>query len=341
VNLLAWVVSHWRLKLLALLLAIGLLTAVAFSENPPEYITVAEKVEYQFPENSGLVLIDPVTTVDVQVFGLRNAIQRYGSAPAGVSVNLAGTHPGAKQVFYARPKNVPPGLSFRSSEIPVTLAIEEQKSVVLPVEVRTSSASGVDVTDKIATCGNEAESCQVTVTGPPSLLQDLKAYVNYNASITSAGTLRTPNQAVLFERNGKQVDLSQFHSEPSPSWTPSTVTVKIDTAGGTQTKQVPITYSLIGTQSCGYEVSRVDLTPNQMVTVQGPVDEVSKVTSVSIGSIDITGLAGSRSFSKSFSTGGSQVTAEFNSVTVTVTTQQAFSCTTPKPAASPTPSASP
>jgi YbbR domain-containing protein len=341
VNLLAWVVSHWRLKLLALLLAIGLLTAVAFSENPPEYVTVAEKVEYQFPHDSGLVLINPMTTVDVQVFGLRDAIKRYGSTPAGVSVNLAGAHPGNNQVFYARPKNVPPGLSFRSSQIPITLTIEEQKSLVLPVAVHTSAASGVDVTDKIATCGNEAESCQVTVTGPPSLLKGLKAFVDYNASITSAGTLRTPNQAVLFERDGKRVDFSLFHSEPSPSWTTSTVTVKIDTRGGTQSKQVPITYSLIGTQACGYEVSRVDLSPSQMVTVQGPVDQVSKVTSVSIGSIDITGLAGSRSYSKSFSPGGSQVTAEFNSVTATVTTQQAFSCTTPRPTASPTPSASP
>ncbi|MBO0684728.1 MAG: hypothetical protein J2P45_16360 [Candidatus Dormibacteraeota bacterium] len=338
VNLLAWIVSHWRLKLLALVLAIGLLATAAFSQNPPQYTTIAEKVEYVFPTNSNLVVISPKTSVDVQVFGLRSAIQDYISSPAGVSVDLTGAKPGADQHFYAHPKNAPAGLSFRSTQIPVTLNIEPLNSKVLPVEVRVTAATGVEVTDKLATCGNEAQSCEVQVTGPTSLLQGLRAFVNY--SVTSAGNISAPNQKVVFEQNGKPIDLSQFSSVPSPSWNPSTVAVSINTTGGSQTKQVPISYTLTGTPSCGYSVSRVDLAPAQMVTIQGPINDVSSVSQIALSPVDITGLAGTRNFTRSLSTGSNAVKAQFTTVSVTVTTQQVFSCasTSPRSPAPVTPS---
>ena len=158
------------------------------------------------------------------------------------------------------------------------------------------------------------------------------------SSITSAGTLRTPSQKVLFERRGKTIDLSQFHSQPSPSWAPTVVAVKIDTEGGTQTKQVPIVYSITGTQGCGYVVSHVDVSPAQMVVIHGPVDAVSKINAVAVpGPIDITGLNTTRSFSRTFSTGTSQVIADFSAITITVNMQQQFACTAPRPVTSPAP----
>jgi glucosamine 6-phosphate synthetase-like amidotransferase/phosphosugar isomerase protein len=41
-----------------------------------------------------------------------------------------------------------------------------QKSEQLTVDVRTPTSSGVEVTNKLATCGNEAVACQVSVTAP-------------------------------------------------------------------------------------------------------------------------------------------------------------------------------
>jgi len=341
VNLLAGIVSHWRLKLLALLLSVGLLSAVAFSENPPEYVTVAEKVEYVFPagnSDTNLVLTNPKNTVDVQVFGLRDAIDQYTSNSAGVTVDLTNAHPGTNQIFHGHPKSAPAGLNFRSADIPITLNIEELKSEQLTVQVRTSTSSGVEVTNKLATCGNDAAPCQVSVTGPPSLLDGLSAYVDYNSSITSAGTVRAPGQRVLFERRGKALDMSQFRSQPSPSWSPTVVAVRIDTQGGTERKQVPIAYNIIGTQACGYLVTRVDVTPAQMVSVEGPVDAVGKVSAAAVTTpIDITGLTSSKNFPRNVSTGNSQVTADVSAVTITVNLQQEFACTAPRPATSPSP----
>src|SRR5207237_5749908 len=171
VNLLAWIVVHWRLKLLAVVLAVGLLGAVAFSENPPEYVTVAEKVEYVFPPgnpNNGLVLINPATSVHVQVLGLRDAVAQYASTAAGVRVDLTSAHPGNRQLFVGHPKSVPTGLNFRSTDIPISLDIQEEKSEQLTVDVRTPTSSGVEVTTDLATCGNEAHACTVSFTAPPS-----------------------------------------------------------------------------------------------------------------------------------------------------------------------------
>ena len=40
----SWIVTNWRLKLLSLVLTVGLLGGVAFSENPLEFATVPVKV---------------------------------------------------------------------------------------------------------------------------------------------------------------------------------------------------------------------------------------------------------------------------------------------------------
>jgi YbbR domain-containing protein len=92
------IVANWRLKLLALLLAIGLLTAVAFSENPVEGRTVPVGVQYvNKPE--GLVLVQPPARVSVSVVGLRDAVERVQSSAVGVTVDLAGAKAGPNQTF--------------------------------------------------------------------------------------------------------------------------------------------------------------------------------------------------------------------------------------------------
>ena len=97
----AWVVAHWRLKLLALLLALGLLGAVAFSQNPIAYVTIHAKVEYRFPTTNTLVLTSYPETVPVRAFGLSSDINQYAQGSAGATVDLTGAHAGASQTFYS------------------------------------------------------------------------------------------------------------------------------------------------------------------------------------------------------------------------------------------------
>jgi YbbR domain-containing protein len=343
---LAWIVVNWRLKLLALVLAVGLLGAVAFSENPPEMATVPVKVTYQgLPSN--LVLIDPPSSVQVRVVGLQDDVRQYRQSAAGVTIDLSHATVG-DHLYEARPRVDVQGVTPQDTDIPLHLRIEELRTVMLGVEVRTPrKAAGIAVvpSQTYATCGNANEPCQVTVTGPSELVDGLHAYVDYDVAIQSANVQRSPDQTILFEKGGHQVDLKSWHTIPPPSWTPNVVTVQVATVGGTTTRTVGLTVHPIGVQACGYAITGVDIQPSGFVTVSGPISQVARLgDSIGLDPVDISGLTSTQSFTRTVRTGSDQVTAAPASVRVVVSVTPAFSCAAPTPgtagssAAGPSPS---
>src|SRR5205814_5243153 len=73
VQQMTWLIANWRLKLLALGLALGLLGAVAFSENPVSVTSVPAVVDYDNKDPS-LVVLNPVLKTNVNVFGVSSAV---------------------------------------------------------------------------------------------------------------------------------------------------------------------------------------------------------------------------------------------------------------------------
>jgi YbbR domain-containing protein len=339
----SWIVTNWRLKLLSLVLAVGLLGGVAFSENPPTFDTVTVRVEYHnLPP--GLVVVNRPTSVDVPVAGFRDDVQRYRQTSAGVAIDLSGARPGVNQVYLARPREDVSGLTFRQSAIPVSLTIEPLMTRQLEIEVRTPNRAPGIVTDTdktYATCGNANDRCQVSVTGPASVVNNLQAYVDYDVQITSAATGSSPNQPIRFDENGHPVDLSKTpQTDPPILWTPDAVTVLVTTEGGTQSKTVPLSVPVLGSQPCGYQITGVDVQPDQ-VTVSGPVDAVSRITAASVSPIVLSGLTATERVQRTVLTGFASVSADPPQVSVGVGVSQAFSCAAPTPTPTPTPRPSP
>ena len=339
-----WVIANWRLKLLSLLLAIGLLGGVAFSQNPPVFGSVPVKVNYNLPQPTDVVLVNPPTVVQVPVAGFRSDVVRYQQTTAGVSVDVSRAKPGHNQTFYAVPRTDIQGLTFRQAAIPVKLDIEPLEARQYDIEVRTTNrAPGIQVVpdQTFATCGNANDHCQVSVTGPASVLDTLKAYVQYDVPITTATTGSSPNQAIKFEENGRPVaDLSKSpQTLPQILWTPDVVTVQVTTHGGTQTKSVPLSVRVAGAQPCGYQISSVDVVPQQ-VTINGPADAVSKILFVNLDPIPLAGLPASQRFTRTV-VPGPGVSSDPQQVTVSISGYQAFTCTAPSPAANAQPAATP
>lgn len=340
-----WIVTNWRLKLLSLVLAIGLLGGVAFSENPPTFGTVPVKVNYNLSQSTQVVVVNPTTTVDVPVAGFRNDVLRYQQTSAGVTIDLSRARPERNQVYLARPRMDVPGVTFRQSTIPILLDIESLVTRQLDIEVRTKNkAAGIAVIPDrtYATCGNANDRCQVSVTGPASVVDSLKAYVDYDVPITSASTGSSPNQPIKFEDNGRPINLNKTpQTIPQIKWTPEVVTVLVTTQGGSQMKTVPVSWRVQGTQACGYQIAAVDVQPSQ-ITISGPVDAVSKMTSVSIDPISLSGLTASERLTRSVLTGSGLVSADPQQVFVNVSVNQAFNCAAPSPAAGvPAPTSTP
>src|SRR5262249_19243285 len=152
------------------------------------------------------------------------------------------------QTYIARPRLDLPGLTFRTATIPISLTIEPIATRQLDIEVRTKNrAAGIAVVEDktYATCGNASERCQVSVSGPASVVDNLQAYVDYDLPINTAVTGNSPNQPVKFEEKdgdkASPIDLSKGpRTIPQVSWAPEVVTVLVTTQGGSQTKTVPV-----------------------------------------------------------------------------------------------------
>jgi YbbR domain-containing protein len=347
---LGWIVTNWRLKLLALLLAVGLLGAVAFSENPPAFENVQVRVQYvNLPAN--LVLTDYRDSVNVPVIGLRNAVDRYAQSAAGVSIDMSNAKPGSNQLYVAQPRVDTPGVSPQASSIPIRLSIERLETRQLDVEVRTPNrAPGIQVVPErtYASCGNASDRCLATVSAAQSLVDSLKAYVKYDVPITGANTQTSPNEPIQFEQNAHTIDLSKLKTIPRPSWTPNVVTVQVVAQGGNLTKTVGLTVKPTGTQACGYAIVGVDIQPTSFITVTGPSDSVAKMgPALTLDPVNISGIAATQHYSRQVPT-PDQVNSSPLSVTVVVSVAQTFSCSAPSPvaaqpaltpAATPTPTA--
>lgn len=342
----SWIITNWRLKLLSLILAVGLVGGVAFSENPPVFDTVPVLVQFANPP-AELVVMNPPTKIEVPVAGLRDAVTRYKNTAAGVTIDLANAKPGPNQVFAVTPKIDVPGVTVRSRVDPIRLTLERQETRQLDIEIRTPKASsGIAVIPEktYATCGSSNDRCQVSVTAASSIANILKAYVDYDVTLTTANTVISPNELIKFEENGHSVDLQKdVKSFPAATFTPSNVTVQVATRGGTMTRAVGVGIRTTGTLACGYAITRSDVQPSLFVTVTGPVDQLTRLATLTIDPIDISGLTGTTIVDRRLQTSSPQVVADPPLVRVTLAISQAFNCVAPSTAvvSSPGPTASP
>ncbi|MDQ6742444.1 MAG: hypothetical protein M3Z97_05980 [Candidatus Dormibacteraeota bacterium] len=331
-----WIVANWRLKLLALLLAVGLLMAVAFSENPVEARTVPVGVQY-VNKPDALVLVQPPPKVNVSVFGLRDAVERVQSSAVGVTVDLAGAKAGPNQTFYGKIKVIGSGVTAQSDPVAVLLTIDTYERALLDIDVRVpDSAGGIKINNKVALCPGSRDPCKEPVSGPASTLEGLRAFVRYDTPISNAGSFDSPSQPVQFEKNGKVIDLRSINTSPVISIEQPTVAVHIDSAGGTQSKQVVIYAKVINQAPCGATVN-IDVAPGS-VNVFGPIDQISKVGSIGLDPpINLATLPGSEVLTRTVNTGFDGVRAEPSSAKVTVSLSQSAACGPTAPSPSPTP----
>jgi YbbR domain-containing protein len=242
-------------------------------------------------------------------------------------------------------------VSIQQTEIPVQLDLEPLATKQLPVEVRVTNVNAgygisVEPDGTYATCGNDAESCQVTVTAPKTLLDGMHAFVRFDFPVQSAGIQRAPSLPVQFEKNGKAVSLASTQVFPGKIvFTPSVVTARVETQGGALSKTVGITVQASGQPACGYKIDAVSVAPNAFATIAGPTASVAKYSSLSLGSVSINGASSNQTFTKQLQTASDVqvVDPKGGAVTVSVNISRAFACgaSSPGPSGSAAPSASP
>ncbi|HUE61425.1 MAG TPA: CdaR family protein [Acidimicrobiales bacterium] len=291
------VTDDWRLKLLAVGLAVLMLGAVAFSQNPPTSATLTKGIVYADTTNNPVVLINAPPSVKVTVTGLSNQIAIITPQNLTATVDVSHVKPGPAQKL-----NV-----FVSSTIhvnieqpaPIVVDVDTVTTKAVQVEVKANAAPGWSISGSSATCPDSSspDPCTVHFTGPASWMTNLHAYVTF-PGLVAANSTNSKNQQILLQNSNGFVDISSCSKVLTPpcNLDVTATNVRVDAVAGVTTSTVPL-LDLPPTHgpANGYRITAITITP-ATVTVSGDPLALSKVRSVTLPAVDLSGRTSDATF---------------------------------------------
>ena len=279
-------ITHdWRLKLLALGLAVLMLGAVAFSQNPPTSKEIQVGIAYTVP--AGLMLINPPTRTTVTVSGLADLVSAANSSNTTTAADISKLNPGTGVRVNLVPKTTVLGfISVQTT--PVVLNIDQRAVVKLPVTARApkGTAPGWEITKMEARC--PSAPCGVTFDGPVSKETNLKAYADFPVPVD--GSYDFPSQTVVLEQNGTTLDFRNLvnNTQPEASLDISAVNIHIEAKSATTSRQVTlIDAPPVHLPPTCYRVTNVVVDPLTVVVVGAP-DALAKITAITLPAVDLS-----------------------------------------------------
>jgi YbbR domain-containing protein len=289
---LSWLLDDWKLKLLAAGLAVLMLGAVAFSQNPPTSRTIQVGIAYSVP--AGLILINPPTKTSVTVSGLADVVSAATSFNVATTADITKTSPGSNVRVNLVPKTVLTGVTVQTT--PIVLNIDQRAMVTLPVQVRTpaGTAPGWQITKMEARCPDAP--CSVSFDGPASLEANLKAYADFPVPV--AGSYDFPSQTVKLEQNGTPLDLPKLRANTilPASLDINTVNIHIEAKSGTSTRQVAVVDSPPSNPppNC-YRITDITVDPVTIILTGSP-EALASVTRITLPAVDLSGRTSDATF---------------------------------------------
>jgi YbbR domain-containing protein len=288
----SWITTDWRLKLLAVGLAAVLLFVVGYSQYPIQIASVDAKVNYDNAMPVGLEVNNPPVTSKVAISGLASDIRL---ATVTVDVDLSKLKEGTG-VVVSPSAQVTGSQGVRVVSVsPITLKVEQLATVNLDIQIHASFANGWQLTKAQAECGQPTATCQVTVSGPTSVMQGLGAYVVVDETI-AVPEKNVPGSIIKFNRNGTDVDLTKILAFPAITWTPTAVQAHVFATHGTVTVQVALVNALpTALPPAGYHVTAVIVSP-LLITITGSPETLAGITSITLPAVSLAGLTSDKTF---------------------------------------------
>ena len=293
------VTNGWRLKLLALGLAILMLGAVAFSENPPTTKTL-HGVSLNYAVGDGIVLMNPPAKIDVTVTGPADALATMSDENPRLSAIGDALHakPGAGVKINV---NVAPTINGVSvdKQAPVVVNIDTLAVKELPVQVVAHAAAGWSVTRVIATCpgSSSPNPCAVHFSGPLSWETNLTASVVVPGTI-SVGKLDSLNQPIQLSNSNGALNITSAAGSTAPpaSLDINAVNIHVEAQAGFTSTTVPLVDSppSHGPPN-GYRITAVTISPATVV-LTGDIAVLSRITSIVLPAVDLSEATGDVTF---------------------------------------------
>jgi hypothetical protein len=286
------ITEDWRLKLLAAGLAVLMLGAVAFSQNPPTSLSLTVGLTYaNVPSN--LILISPPSKATVTYAGTADEIAKVNTGNLTATVDVAHAKPGNNVQLNVVAKTTVPDVNVQNPA-PISVNIDTYiQGQDLPVQTNAHPAPGWAITDEYATC--PGKPCVVHFSGPASWLKNMTATVTY-ASPVSIATISSPNVPIQLVNSNGAVDLTTCRTVPCAYLDTLTATINIGAVPGSSTTTAvlldsPWTHG----PANGYRVYGITITPNPVVISGDPV-LLAKVHTITLPAVNLSGLTSDTTF---------------------------------------------
>ena len=310
----SWIVQNWQLKLLAVVLSLGLFSAVAFQQNPITIQPVTAPISYDALAPSQSIYGAPVTQ-RINVTGLAQNVRIAG--PNNVSVHIdASRLKNGTQVVIGHPRVAVPGVSTIEDQIPFQITVDDRATTTVPVETRINYSEGwTAIADKIV-----VTPTKLTFVGAAGQLKDVKAFVQ-PASPIGASSADIPSLPIQLEKNGRVFTMP---SDTIPATTVNSTlnaSLHVEAQKPNQTRRVPVVETPTGTPAPGYRITALTIDP-LFIDVSGSVDDLVNLNSVTLPPVSVDGATGTFSRTVRVNTLPANVSSGTSTVSVTVTIQK-------------------
>jgi YbbR domain-containing protein len=287
------ITDDWRIKLLAVGLAVLMLGAVAFSQNPPTTKSFTVPISYQVGPD--LVLINPPTTTTVTVRGLADLIATTKPESIVAVVDASKAHPGPDVQLNVVAKSLVSGVNPVQNPPPFAVNIDRLSVSTLTVQVVDHPAADWEVTKADALC--PTSPCVVHFSGPASWEVNLKAVAVFPNPISNSSydVLTWP---VTLQQGNTALDPGRFlQTVPLSGLDTLSVSLHIESRTGTTSRSVALVDSApVHPPPAGYHVTGVVIAPVTVV-LTGPADKLALVQNLSLPPVDLSSSTTNATFS--------------------------------------------
>jgi YbbR domain-containing protein len=273
------ITDDWRLKLLAVGLAVLMLGAVAFSQNPPTTNSKTVGLSYQLAPN--LVLINPPATTTVTYTGLADVISHVTASNLTATV-AAPTRAGTAVKLNVTAASTILNVTVKNSA-PIIVTVDTLLVKDLPVSPIAHPAPGWSVTKAVTS------PAVVHFTGPASWETNLTASVTFPGTVSVTGPIDSPNQQVQLRNSDGLLDLTVNRTLPVASLDVSAVSIHIEASPGSTSSTVPLVdVPYINQPAAGYHVVGITISPGTVI-ITGDAVALGKIQRITLTAIDLAG----------------------------------------------------
>lgn len=291
------ITDDWRLKLLAVGLAVLMLGAVAFSQNPPTQKTLTN-VSISYAYSPAIIVIDAPSKTSVTVTGLADALTTVTAANISASFDVSKAPPGSNVPVNLIVSTRLNGVQIQKPVVPYVLHIDKLVTRDIPVTVsppRVTAGWSLIKIEALCPPPTAPTPCAVAFTGPASWADGLTAKVDLPAAVEQNSRDYPSVGVQLIQANGQLLDLSK-QTVPLVKLDPSLVTIHYEAKTGTTLRQVvlvdaPPTHG----PPPGYRVTNVTI---DLITVviSGPPEVLARISVVTLPAVDLSNATSTKTF---------------------------------------------